>query len=229
MATAARQTRVPARWSRYLRPGLLYPIGMIPAAWTFWLGVTDQLGADPMKVLERSLGLWALRFLIAALAVTPLRRLTGVSLLRYRRAIGLLAFFYAALHLLTYMVLDQGLDLAAVWADIVKRPFITVGMLAFLILVPLAVTSNNASIRRLGGAAWSRLHRWAYLASAAAAVHFVMVVKSWPLEPLVYAGLVALLLGYRLAVRLNRPPRRTVWRAAALRRREAAPAWRRTR
>lgn len=201
-----------AGWQRRLRPGLLYPIGMIPAVWTFWLGVTDQLGADPMKTLEQSLGLWALRFLIAALAVTPLRRLTGLSLLRYRRAIGLLAFFYAALHLLTYLVLDQGLDLAAIWADILKRPFITVGMAAFLILVPLAVTSNNASIRRLGGAAWSRLHRWVYVASAAAAVHFVMVVKSWPLEPLIYAALVALLLGYRLAARLRRVPRR----AAAL-------------
>lgn len=178
---------------------------MIPAVWTFWLGVTDQLGADPMKTLERSLGLWALRFLIASLAITPLRRLTGTSLLRYRRAIGLLAFFYATLHLTAYLVLDQGLAMPAIWADIVKRPFITVGMLAFLVLVPLAVTSNNTAIRRLGGAAWARLHRWVYLAAAAAAVHFVMVVKAWPIEPLVYAGLVLLLLGYRLLVRLRRP------------------------
>ena len=111
----------------------------------------DQLGADPMKVLERSLGLWALKFLVACLAITPLRRLTGISLLRYRRAIGLLAFIYACLHLTTYMLLDQGLDLTAIWADIVKRPYITIGMAAFLILIPLAATSNNAMLRRLGG------------------------------------------------------------------------------
>jgi len=104
-----------------------------------------------------------------------------------------------------YALLDQGLDLAAIWADIVRRPYITIGMAAFVILLPLAVTSNNTMIRRLGPAAWQRLHRWVYLAAAAAAVHFVMVVKAWPLEPLVYAGLVAALLGYRLAVRLRRP------------------------
>jgi len=192
-------------WYQRPRPGALYLVGIVPAAWTFYLGVVDQLGADPMKVLERSLGLWALRFLVASLAITPLRRLTGISLLRYRRALGLLAFIYASLHLTVYALLDQGLDLAAIWADIVRRPYITIGMAAFLILLPLAVTSNNAMIRRLGPAAWQRLHRWVYLGAAAAAVHFVMVVKAWPLEPLVYAGMVAALLGYRLAIRLRRP------------------------
>ena len=155
--------------------------------------------------------MWALRFLIAGLAITPLRRLGGPNLVRYRRAIGLLAFYYAAMHLTVYMLLDQGLDLAAIWADIVKRPYITVGMLAFVILVPLAVTSNAPMIRRLGGAAWQRLHRLVYVAAAAAAVHFVMVVKSWPAEPLIYAGLVAALLLFRLVVRLQkraRPARR---------------------
>jgi methionine sulfoxide reductase heme-binding subunit len=193
-------------WHQRLRPGSLYFIGLIPAAWTYYLGVMDQLGADPMKVLERSLGLWALKFLVACLAITPLRRLTGISLLRYRRAIGLLAFIYACLHLTTYMLLDQGLDLAAIWGDIVKRPYITVGMAAFLILVPLAVTSNNAMVRRLGGPAWQRLHRWVYLAAALAAVHFVMVVKAWPPEPLVYAAIVAGLLGFRLLQRWRRAP-----------------------
>ncbi len=155
--------------------------------WYFYLGLTDQLGADPQNTLERALGLWALRFLILALAITPLRRLGGPSLIRYRRAIGLLAFYYAALHLTVYMVLDQGLDFAAIWADIVKRPYITVGMLAFTLLVPLAVTSNSAMIRRLGGAAWQRLHRLVYVAAAAAAIHFLMLVKSWTFEPLFYA------------------------------------------
>ena len=166
----------------------IYIAGMVPAVWTFYLGLTDQLGADPQNTLERTLGLWALRFLIVALAITPLRRLGGPSLIRYRRAIGLLAFYYACLHLTVYLVLDKGLDLAAIWADIVKRPYITVGMLAFTILVPLAVTSNNAMVRRLGSRAWQRLHRLVYVATAAAAIHFVMLVKSWwTPEPAIYA------------------------------------------
>jgi sulfoxide reductase heme-binding subunit YedZ len=181
----------------------IYILGMVPAVWTFYLGLTDQLGADPQNTLERTLGLWALRFLIAALAVTPLRRLGGQrfipGLIRYRRAIGLLGFYYACLHLTAYLVLDQGLDLAAIWADIVKRPYITVGMLAFTLLVPLAITSNNAMIRRLGARAWQRLHRLVYVASAAAAIHFVMLVKSWwTPEPAIYATLVTVLLLVRL-------------------------------
>jgi methionine sulfoxide reductase heme-binding subunit len=177
----------------------IYAVGFVPGLWTFYLGLTDQLGADPQNTLERTLGLWALRFLIAALAITPLRRLGGPSLIRYRRAIGLMGFYYAALHLTVYLVLDQGLDLAAIWADIVKRPYITVGMLAFTILVPLAVTSNNAMIRRLGARAWQRLHRLVYVATAAAALHFVMLVKSWwTVEPALYAALVTVLLLTRL-------------------------------
>jgi sulfoxide reductase heme-binding subunit YedZ len=177
----------------------IYILGMVPAAWTFYLGLTDQLGADPQNTLERTLGLWALRFLIVALAITPLRRLGGPSLIRYRRAIGLLGFYYAVLHLTVYLVLDQGLDLARIWADILKRPYITVGMLAFTLLVPLAVTSNNAMIRRLGARGWQRLHRLVYVATAAAALHFVMLVKSWwTVEPALYAGLVTVLLLIRL-------------------------------
>jgi sulfoxide reductase heme-binding subunit YedZ len=182
----------------------IYVIGMVPAAWAFYRGITDQLGADPLNTLERLLGLWALRFLVACLAITPLRRLGGPNLLRYRRAIGLLAFYYAALHLTVYVVLDQGLDFAAVWADIIKRPYITVGMIAFAILVPLAITSNNAMIRWLGGAAWARLHRWVYVAAVAGAIHFVMLVKAWPPEPLVYAALVSILLSYRAVAYLSK-------------------------
>jgi sulfoxide reductase heme-binding subunit YedZ len=176
----------------------VYLIGFIPAVGTFYAGLMDQLGADPMRTLEQTLGLWALRFLLAALAITPLRQLLGINLLRYRRAIGLLAFYYAALHLTTYLVLDQGLDFAAIWADIVKRPYITIGMATFVSLVPLAATSNNASIRRMGGQAWARLHRLVYPAAIGAALHFILVVKSWPPEPMVYAAIVAVLLGYRL-------------------------------
>lgn len=142
---------------------LVYLLGFIPAAWWFELGLADRLGADPMKALEHALGLWALRFLIASLAITPLRQLTGINLIRYRRALGLLTFYYVVLHLLTYLVLDQGLDLSAILADILKRLYITIGMAGFVILVPLAITSNNLAIRRLGAQAWHRLHRWVYL------------------------------------------------------------------
>jgi len=184
----------------------VYIVGFIPAVWLFYAGITDQLGADPMRYLEQGLGLWALRFLIATLTVTPLRQLFNVNLLRYRRALGLLAFYYAVLHLLTYLVLDQGLDGPAIVADIVKRPYITIGMATFVILVPLAVTSNNAAIRRMGGQAWAKLHRLVYLAAIGAALHFVLVVKSWPPEPLVYAAIVAALLGYRLIRSLVKKP-----------------------
>jgi sulfoxide reductase heme-binding subunit YedZ len=182
----------------------IYLVGMLPAAWYFYLGVMDQLGADPQNTLERVLGLWALRFLIVSLAITPLRRLGGPNLVRYRRALGLLAFYYACLHLSVYVLLDQALDLAAIWRDIVKRPYITVGMLALLILIPLAATSNAPMIKRLGAAAWQRLHRLVYVAAAAAAIHFIMLVKAWPPEPLIYAGLVAVLLLFRLVVRLRK-------------------------
>lgn len=176
----------------------LYIAGMVPAVWYFYLGFTDQLGADPQNTLERTLGLWGLRFLIIGLAITPLRRLGGPSLIRYRRTIGLLAFYYVTLHLFVYLVLDQGLDLTAIVADIIKRPYITIGMLAFTLLVPLAVTSNNAMVRRLGGQAWNRLHRLVYVAAIAASVHFLMVVKTWNPEPVLYAVLIAGLLLYRL-------------------------------
>jgi sulfoxide reductase heme-binding subunit YedZ len=219
MATA--RALVPP-WRRFLLGSdpirrAIYVVGTMPAAWTFYLGIMDQLGADPQKTLERTLGLWALRFLILGLAITPLRRLGGPNLVRYRRAIGLLAFYYAALHLTVYMLLDQGLDLAAIWTDIVKRPYITVGMAAFIVLVPLAVTSNAPMIRRLGGAAWQRLHRLVYLAAAAGALHFIMLVKSWPAEPVIYAALVAVLLLYRLVTKLQK-------RAEPQRRRRPATA-----
>jgi methionine sulfoxide reductase heme-binding subunit len=186
---------------------LVYVVGLVPAVLFFSLGIMDRLGADPLKALERELGEWALRFIIAGLAITPLRQVAGINLLRYRRAIGLLAFYYAALHLITYVVLDQGLDWAAIWTDILKRPYITIGMASFVLLVPLAVTSNNASIRRLGGQAWARLHKLVYVAAVGAALHYILLVKSWPLEPLVYAAIVLTLLAYRLARTLTRQPR----------------------
>jgi sulfoxide reductase heme-binding subunit YedZ len=177
----------------------VYAVGLLPAAWLIWLGVEDRLGAEPIKALEQGLGLWSLRFLLLCLAVTPLRRFAGLDLLRYRRALGLLAFYYACLHLAAYVWLDHGFDWPAIWADIVKRPYVTVGMAGFAILVPLAATSNAAAIRRMGGKAWAKLHRLVYLTAAAAAAHFLLIVKSWPAEPLVYAALTAAILLLRLA------------------------------
>jgi sulfoxide reductase heme-binding subunit YedZ len=204
---AALPGRPALAWRNAIRPAI-YWLGMAPAAWFFYLGVTDQLGADPMKTLERLLGLWALRFLIVSLAVTPLRRLGGPNLLRYRRAFGLLAFFYACLHLAVYIGLDQGFDMTAVLKDIAKRPYITIGMAAFTILVPLAITSNNTMIRRLGAERWKRLHKWVYAASALGAAHFLLLVKSWPAEPIIYTAIVAALLIFRLFPERRRPARR---------------------
>jgi sulfoxide reductase heme-binding subunit YedZ len=194
-------------WRRAIRPAI-YIVGLMPAAWTLHLGLSDQLGADPLKVLERTLGLWSLRFLVIGLAITPLWRLGGPNLIGYRRATGLLAFFYAVFHVTVYVWLDQGLDFHAVWGDIVKRPYITIGMVAFLILLPLAITSNDAMVKRMGAKAWAKLHRWVYLAAAAAALHFIMLVKTWPAEPVIYAALIAVLLSWRLWDRLYGAPAR---------------------
>ena len=198
-SSRARVAATPWRDLPQLPKIVIYLVGFIPAVWWFWLGVTERLGAEPMRVLEHSLGLWALRFLIASLAITPLRQLAGVNLLRYRRALGLLAFYYALLHLTTYLVLDQGLDFDAILADVLKRLYITIGMACIVVLLPLAVTSNNLTIRRLGGKAWQRLHRFVYLAAILAALHFLMSVKSWPIEPVTYELIITILLGYRLA------------------------------
>lgn len=215
MKDATPDRRWPERvWSSATAPDTLrravYFFGSLPAVWVFYRGFTDQLGADPVRVLEKTLGIWGLRFLVLGLAITPLRRLTKFNLVRYRRAIGLLAFCYAALHLFAYLWFDQNLDLSAIWKDILKRPYITIGFAAFLILVPLAVTSNTAMIKRLGGPAWNKLHKWVYAACALAAIHFIILVKSWPAEPLIYAGLVAILLAFRLFVYLQKRASRPV-------------------
>lgn len=207
IATTAAVRSPSAGWDM-LRTAI-YLGGMVPACIAFARALTGSYGADPLKSLENELGLWALRFLLIGLAITPLRKLAGINLVRYRRAIGLLAFFNAALHVLVYVWLDQNLNLAAIAKDIVKRPYIMAGMAAFTILVPLAVTSNAAMIKKLGAAAWQRLHRWVYLAAAAGCLHFILLVKRWPPEPLAYAAIATLLLGYRLYDRTTRKDRRS--------------------
>lgn len=174
----------------------LYAVGFVPAAWSFYLGLTGQIPGNAIKEFEHLLGIWALRFLLATLAVTPLRDLAGVNLVRYRRALGLTAFWYVVMHFTTYFVLEKGVDLPVIWKDIVARPFITIGMACLIMLIPLAATSNNWSLRRLGPR-WNRLHRLAYVIALGGALHFAMSVKVVTFEPLIYMTLTTLLVAYR--------------------------------
>jgi sulfoxide reductase heme-binding subunit YedZ len=156
-----------------------------------------QLGANPVEEILHGLGKWGLKFLLLTLAITPLRRLTGWHwLARFRRLLGLFAFFYILMHFLVYFVLDQTLDLAAVVEDILERPYITLGMTGLLLLLPLALTSTRAMMRRLGGR-WQKLHRLVYVVAILGVWHFYWQVKLDTLEPLVYAAVLALLLGSR--------------------------------
>ena len=182
----------------------LYPLGLLPAALYFYWAVSNQLGADPLRVLEHELGETALQLMILVLLVTPVRNLAGLNLLRFRRAFGLLAFSYVVLHFLTYLVLDQQLVLREILQDLLKRPYIMIGTAAFLAMVPLAITSNDASVRRLGALAWRKLHRLTYFAAIAGAVHYLLLVKSWPAEPMVYLAVVVALVGYRYFRRRRR-------------------------
>ena len=174
----------------------VYGLGLLPLAILIWQALTGALGIDPVKALEHQLGLPALQLLVAGLLVTPLRRWAGVNLIRFRRAIGVLAFIYAALHLLVWVLLDLQLRWSEIGADLAKRPYIIVGLLGFACLVPLALTSNDWSVRRLGAVAWRRLHRLTYVAVLLGALHYLLLVKVWSAEPLLYAlgagGLVAL-------------------------------------
>lgn len=175
----------------------IYLLSLGYALWLLWLGIDDQLGAEPVKALEHKLGEAALYLMVAVIAVTPLRTLTGINLIKFRRAIGVACFAFVVLHLLTWAVLDvQRLD--RVWADIVKRPYITVGMVALVLMLPLAATSNNWSVRRLGPVAWHRLHRLTYLAAVLGAVHYLMLVKGWQIKPMIFLAVVIVLLALRL-------------------------------
>lgn len=194
-------------WLRRVSPNWLYLAAVLPILWLVWQLNTGALGAEPVKRIEHALGLWGLQMMVAGLCVTPLRRWAGVNLLRFRRAIGLIAFAYVSLHLATWVFLDLQLRWAEIWADIVKRPYITMGMAGFALMVPLALTSNAASIRRLGASAWQKLHRLTYLAALAGGIHYIWLVKSWPLEPILYLGAILALLGVRIvwALKQRRP------------------------
>lgn len=196
-------------WARKLPvwPVYIAGLGLIP--WFFWLALTGGLGPEPVKALEHRYGLLALQFLVAGLSISPLRRWVGLNLLRFRRALGLIAFALVCAHLLVWLVLDVQIP-AEIWKDITKRPYITIGMTGFALMIPLAVTSNAVSLRKLGALKWRNLHRLTYVVVPLGAIHYVMLVKGWQLAPLVYLIGVLLLLCLRTPLFTRRSNRISV-------------------
>lgn len=182
--------RVPA-WSIYI-------VCAAWAAWEFWKALNGiaPYTVEPINVLERTYGELALRLLVVGLVVTPLRRLVGLNLLKFRRAIGVSAFFLVLAHFLVFAVLDVQ-SLERVWTEVVKRPYVTVGMLSFVAMIPLALTSNNWSVRKLGAATWRQLHKMTYPVAVLAALHYLWLVKGFQIEPLIYLGIILGLLAWR--------------------------------
>jgi sulfoxide reductase heme-binding subunit YedZ len=201
--------------SRPFKP-LIFAACLAPALWLAWRAATDSLGANPIEAVTLFTGLWTLRFLLITLAVTPLRRATGWHMvIRFRRMLGLFAFFYGSLHLGTYVGLDQFFAWTFILADIAKRPYITVGFAAFVLMVPLALTSTTRWIARLGRR-WQTLHRLAYASAALGVVHFLWKVKADTRDPLIYGAILAGLLVMRLPFgRLTNAVRRTDERRSA--------------
>ncbi len=187
------------RWIRWVLKPALFIAALVPVAYMIWAAVTGNLTANPIQELEHETGLWTLRFLCLTLAVTPLRRVTGWnSLIRFRRMLGLYAFFYGTLHFLSYVVLDQFFAFQTMLVDVTKRPYITVGFTGFVLMIPLAVTSTAGMIRRLGGRRWNLLHRLVYVSAIAGVVHYWWLVKADIRSPERYAIAVGALLGFRL-------------------------------
>lgn len=175
----------------------VYVIGGLVPVWYIYAGLQGYLGIDFVKEMEHALGLLSLQVLVAVLAITPLRDYLGINLVKFRRALGILVFYYVLCHFLVWFVLDVQI-VSQVWGDIVKRPYITIGMAALLLLTPLAATSNNWSIRKMGSKAWRRLHKATYVIAVLGAVHFVMASKTLAVEPLTYLVLILGLLALRI-------------------------------
>ncbi len=177
----------------------LWLMCLSPAALLIWKGFHGGLGANPVEYITHKTGDWTLRLILITLAITPLRKLLKQpQLVRFRRLFGLFAFFYGCLHFLTWFWLDKSLDFGEMWKDVLKRPFITVGFLGFLAMIPLAVTSTAGWIRRLGGRNWQRLHKLVYLTGGAGVVHYYWLVKSDVRLPVMYGAILVVLLGLRL-------------------------------
>lgn len=183
---------------------MVYLLGLVLAVWVIFEGLNQT---DPVRGIEWGLGIWSLRLLIVALVISPLRWV-GLNLLRFRRQLGLVAFAFVCLHLLSWLTIDMGLRWSQILHDLYKRWYILIGMSAFVLLTPLAITSNGASIRSLGAKTWNRLHKLAYPATILAVIHFLMVGKVYTAEMLIYAGIVAMLLAVRL---VRNGPRSLVW------------------
>src|SRR6202158_547639 len=184
-----------SKWSKLV----VFLLCLMPLGLLGWRGLHGDLTANPIEFITHASGDWTLRFLCMTLAITPLRKLLRLpELIRFRRMLGLFAFFYACLHFSTYIVLDKFFDLGEMWKDVVKRRFITVGFLAFVLLIPLAITSTAGWIRRLGGRRWQMLHRAIYISAVAGVIHYYWLVKSAVIRPLAYGALIGLLLAWRL-------------------------------
>jgi methionine sulfoxide reductase heme-binding subunit len=201
----------PARVVRFVLKPVVFAASLAPVLWLAYGALTANLGPNPVEAVTHGTGDWTVRFLLLTLAVTPLRAATGWNLLvRFRRMLGLFAFFYGGLHLLTYLWLDKFFEWSEIVRDIPKRPFITMGLLAFVLLVPLAATSTTGMIRRLGGRNWQLLHRLIYVSAIAGVVHYWWLVKADVTRPRNYALVLAALLGARALVAMLRARRATV-------------------
>ena len=183
-------------WVRRMPVWSVYLVLAIPAVYFFYLALTGALSIEPIKALEHKLGEFGLQLLIFGLFITPLRHYLGLNLLRFRRAIGVMTYYYITLHLLVWLILDVQVP-SAILQDIVKRPYITIGMLAFVGMTPLAFTSNSYAVRKLGQS-WRKLHRLVYVIAVLGAVHFIMLVKGLQFEPIIYLGVILTLLVLRL-------------------------------
>lgn len=188
---------------RYLKP-VIFLACLVPAAWLTWRGLHSDLGANPIEAITHATGDWTLRFLLITLSITPLRRLTRQYwLINFRRMLGLFAFFYGTLHLMTYVWLDKFFDVHEMIHDIAKRRFITAGMTGFALMIPLALTSTRWAIRKLGGRRWQALHRLIYFSALAGVIHYIWLVKADLRKPLEYAAILAGLLLARIAIWLS--------------------------
>jgi methionine sulfoxide reductase heme-binding subunit len=186
--------------NRWTKP-FLFLLCLVPLLLLVWRYQHDELGANPIEYITHKTGDWTIRFLLITLSVTPFRKLLNQpKLARFRRMLGLFAFFYGCLHLMTWAWLDKFFDVQEMWKDVVKRRFITVGMTGFVLMIPLAITSTAGWVRRLGFVQWQRLHRLVYFSALAGVIHYYWLVKSDVRLPLLYAAILALLLGYRLWV-----------------------------
>jgi sulfoxide reductase heme-binding subunit YedZ len=185
-----------SKWTKVV----VFLLCLIPFADLLWRFITGNLGINPVETLQHGTGDWTIRFIVFTLCITPFRKLFNLpDLIRFRRMLGLFAFFYVCMHFLTYLGPDQSFDLSGMWKDVAKRPFITVGFAGFVSLIPLAITSTAGWIRRIGGKRWQMLHRLIYFAAVCGVVHYYWLVKSDVRKPVFYGALVAILLLWRLA------------------------------